>query len=149
MSDKKLFVLAHDQARRNAAQFCLTAPDGWAARFEEPTRTLEQNSKLWPMLADISKQVEWYGERLTKEEWKDVFTAGLKKSRVVPGIDGGFVVCGQHTSAMPKGLFCELIELIYAFGAQRSPQVAWTDPKAVKDLAEESRRYIEKRRRAA
>jgi hypothetical protein len=144
MSDKRLFVLANDQARRSAAQFCMIAPDGWFVRASEPTRTLDQNAKLWPMLTDISKQVVWYGERLTKEEWKDVFTAGLMKSRVVPGIDGGFVVCGQHTSTMKKRLFCELIELMYAFGAQRTPQVVWTDPKEAARLASEARQYLDK-----
>ncbi|HJV73139.1 MAG TPA: recombination protein NinB [Noviherbaspirillum sp.] len=151
MIAKRLFVLANDHARRNAAQFCMTAPDGWFIRGSEPTRTLDQNAKLWPMLDDISKQVVWYGEKLSKEEWKDVFTAGLKKSRVVPGIYGGFVICGQHTSTMPKRLFCELIELMYAFGAQRAPAVVWSDPQEVARLAAEARQYLDKAeaRRAA
>ena len=59
-----------------------------------PRRSLDQNAKLWPMLQDIARQVDWYGERLSKEEWKDVLTAGLKKQKVVPGVDGGFVVVG-------------------------------------------------------
>lgn len=89
-------------------------------------RTLSQNAKLWPMLTDLSKQVEWYGEWLTPEEWKDVMTAGLKKQRAVPGIDGGFVVLGAHTSKMNKQDFSDLIEVIYAFGADH--QVAWSEP---------------------
>lgn len=82
-------------------------------------RSLEQNALLWPLLTDVSAQVVWYGEKLTKDEWKDVFTASLKKQRVVPGIDGGFVVCGQRTSTMSVADFSELIELINAFGAQQ------------------------------
>jgi hypothetical protein len=35
----------------------------------------------------------------------------------VPGLDGGFVVCGQSTSKMTKSEFSELLELIAAFGA--------------------------------
>ena len=58
-------------------------------------------------------------QRLTEDEWKDVFTASLKQQKVVPGIDGkSFVVCGQRTSSMPKSDFSNLIELIYAFGAE-------------------------------
>ncbi|QJQ96941.1 hypothetical protein HIO72_00570 [Halomonas sp. PA5] len=89
-------------------------------------RTLSQNAKLWPMLSDLHSQVEWYGETLTQEEWKDVMTAGLKRQRAVPGIDGGFVVLGAHTSKMNKQEFADLIEVIYAFGAER--QVAWSEP---------------------
>jgi hypothetical protein len=124
---QKYFRLVHQEARRRAAQQCMNAPDGWIVKFAEETRTLEQNSKLWPMLQDVSRQVEWYGQKLTDEEWKDVFTAALKRQKVVPGIDGGFVVCGMRTSTMPKSLFCELLELIYAFGAQHG--VVWSDPK--------------------
>ena len=83
------------------------------------TRSLEQNARLWAMLADISKQVEWYGHRLTPDEWKDVFSASLKRTKVVPGLDGGFVVCGQSTSKMTIAEMCEMQELMEAFGAQR------------------------------
>jgi hypothetical protein len=83
-----------------------------------PTRNLEQNALLWPLLTEVSRKVEWYGTKLNEWEWKDVFTSALKKSKVVPGIDGGFVVCGQSTSKMSKADFSELIELIYAFGTQ-------------------------------
>lgn len=88
-------------------------------------RSLDQNAKLWPMLTDISRQVDWYGQKLTPEDWKHVLTAGLKKQRAVPGIDGGFVVLGLSTSRMRKELFSQLIELIYAFGAEHG--VEWSD----------------------
>lgn len=93
-------------------------------------RTLDQNSKLWPMLSDVSEQVEWYGEYLTKEDWKDVLTAAYKRQKAVPGIDGGFVVLGARTSKMNKAEFSELIELIYAFGADHD--VKWSE-KALSD----------------
>lgn len=83
------------------------------------TRSLEQNARLWAMLTDISKQVEWYGHRLTPDEWKDVFSASLKRTKFVPGLDGGFVVCGQSTSKMTIAEMCEMQELMEAFGAQR------------------------------
>ena len=82
-------------------------------------RSDAQNRRLWAMLADISAQVDWYGQKLTSEEWKDVFSASLKRTKVVPGIDGGFVVCGQSTSKMTKAEMCELQELMEAFGAQK------------------------------
>lgn len=119
MSDSRIFRFAHDQARRLAAEFCMTAPEGWIAKFSEPTRNLEQNAKLWALLSEVSSQVDWYGQKLTSEEWKDVFSASLKRQKVVPGLDGGFVVCGQRTSQMGKREFGELIELITAFGAER------------------------------
>ncbi|MBW8464850.1 MAG: recombination protein NinB [Acidovorax sp.] len=82
-------------------------------------RSDAQNRRLWAMLADISAQVDWYGQKLTSEEWKDVFSASLKRTKVVPGLDGGFVVCGQSTSKMTKAEMCELQELMEAFGAEK------------------------------
>lgn len=82
------------------------------------TRTLEQNSKLWACLSDVSRQVEWHGRKLTPEEWKHVFSAALKKQDVVPGIDGGFVVLGQSTSQMTVREMADLIELAQAFGVE-------------------------------
>ena len=90
-------------------------------------RSDAQNRRLWAMLADISAQVDWYGQKLTSEEWKDVFSASLKRTKVVPGLDGGFVVCGQSTSKMTKAEMAELQELMEAFGAQQG--VRFTAPE--------------------
>lgn len=93
----------------------------------EETRSLAQNARLWAMLADISKQVDWYGQKLTPDEWKDVFSAAMKRTKVVPGLDGGFVVCGQSTSKMTIAEMCEMQELMEAFGAQKG--VRFTCPE--------------------
>jgi len=66
----------------------------------EETRSNEQNAKMWATLGEIANQVDWYGQKLTAEEWKWVLSASLKKQRAVQGIDGGFVVLGQSTSKM-------------------------------------------------
>lgn len=89
-------------------------------------RSTDQNAKLWAMLRDLSEQVIWHGSTLTDHEWKDVLTAGLKRQKVAPGIDGGFVVLGAKTSKMTKAEFSELVEMLYHFGAQHG--VKWTDP---------------------
>ncbi len=74
---------------------------------------------MWANLEDIAQQVVWYGVKLTKDEWKDVLTAALKKQKVVPGIEGGFVVLGARTSKMTVPEMTELIELSTAFGTQQ------------------------------
>jgi len=99
-------------------------PRPFSVSVGQPIRTLEQNAKMWAMLSDVSSQVVWHGLKLTNEEWKDVFTASLKAQKVVPGIDGGFVVCGARTSMMSKQLIADLIELMFAFGAEQN--VNWS-----------------------
>ena len=86
----------------------------------EPTRNLEQNALLWSILGEIAAQVVWHGQKLSADDWKNVLSSSLKKQRVIPGIDGGFVVMGQSTSRMSKAEFSELCELALAFGAQNN-----------------------------
>lgn len=104
-----------------------------SVEVKEMTRSVEQNARLWALLTDVSRQVEWYGQKLTPEEWKDVFTASLKRHKVVPGIDGGFVVLGMRTSKMSVREMGELMELIEAFGAQRG--VRFTAPEWMEEHA--------------
>lgn len=84
-----------------------------------PRRSNAQNDRMWALLRVIAARVEWYGQHLTAEEWKDVFTAGLKKQRVVPGMDGGFVILGARTSDFSKDEMGQLQELIEAFAVER------------------------------
>lgn len=119
------FILAHDLARKNAVLAVQEAPQGHVVSIKAPTRSLMQNNRLWALLTDVSRQVDWYGRKLSPENWKDVFTAALKKQDVVPGIEGGFVVLGMSTSKMTKQEMVDLQELISAFGAERN--VKWTE----------------------
>lgn len=93
-------------------------------------RSVEQNARMWATLADISKQLQWPvdGELvyLSKEDWKDVITAGLRKYRCAKGIEGGFVMLGQRTSKMSVQTMTEVIDLAHAFGSQHG--VTFTDP---------------------
>ena len=86
--------------------------------IRKATRSSEQNARMWAMLTEIARQVEWHGQKLTAEDWKDMATAALKRQRVVPGIDGGFVVLGQRTSKMTVGEMAELMDFLEAFGAE-------------------------------
>lgn len=124
MTDRRTFILAHDLARRNAMRAVADAPPGYVIEVKPKTRSLEQNSRMWAMLGDISKQVRWYGQTMQPVEWKDMLTAGLKKQKVVPGIDGGFVVVGASTSQMSVKEMTDLIDLMGAFGAERG--VVWS-----------------------
>lgn len=82
-------------------------------------RSTLQNKMMWALLTDVSNQVNWYGEKLSPEDWKIVLSASLRKQRAVPGIDGGFVVLGLSTSKMTKAELSDMITLIEAFGAEK------------------------------
>ena len=70
------------------------------------------------MLADVSRQVIWHGQKLSAEDWKHIFSAALSKQRVVPGLDGGWVVLGYHSSRMTVAEMGDLMTLMEAFGSE-------------------------------
>jgi hypothetical protein len=118
--------------------------------IQEPKRTDEQNSLMWVLLHTVAEQVGWRkarwrgdtmleegryvslaeepgAKRLTPEQFKDVLTAALRQPQMLGGIDGGVVAVGLSTSRMTKRQVSELIELIYAFGADHG--VEWNEPR--------------------
>lgn len=101
-------------------------------RPKKNTRSVRANSCMWAHLADLARQVDWYGQKLTAEEWKEVLSASLRNQRAVPGINGGFVVLGVRTSRMSVQEMGEMIELIQAFGNEHG--VRWTAPKWIRDM---------------
>lgn len=88
--------------------------------FKPAKRTLDQNARMWACLAEISERVDWYGQKLSSEDWKNIFAAALRQSRVVPGIDGlSHVPLGLYTSNLSKYEMSDLLEIINAFAAER------------------------------
>jgi hypothetical protein len=88
-----------------------------------PKRSSEQNRKMWAMLRDVSDQQRLMinGEMVwaDPEDWKDVFTAALRReTRMAMGLDGGVVMLGMRTSKMRKAELSDLIELIYAYAEE-------------------------------
>lgn len=121
---KKLFILNSAISRDNCIRAIDMAPNDYCVEIKPKSRTLEQNSLLWPLLALVSKNVVWHGLRLSAESWKNIFTSSLKKQTSVPNLEGsGFVVLGASTSSMTKQEMADLIELIYAFLASQDIQV--------------------------
>jgi len=106
-------------------KFSLEKPVQLDISLYKKRRSLDQNAKMWAMLTDVSDQMKWHGQQLTKEDWKNMFTASLKGQTAVPGIDGGFVVLGARTSDMSTSDISDLIEIMNAFAAEN--EVVWTD----------------------
>jgi hypothetical protein len=112
-------------ARANAVQAVMTAPDGYKITVAEPTRSLDQNSLLWPLLAKFSEQLKWpvngIFTKLSPEDWKTLLTAAFRQEQqqMAQGLHGGFVFLGMRTSEMNKQEFSEFIEFLQATAALR------------------------------
>lgn len=121
MSTRGTVTIRSEDDRRQIATWARNVDLGTVVTFRKKSRSSEQSAKMWAMLHEVAEQVEWYGTKMEAEDWKDCFTASLRHARVVPGIDKGtFVPLGMHTSTMTIEEMTNLIELIYAFGAEHN-----------------------------
>lgn len=122
-------ILSGKVRREQAHRLVQRAPAGSVVEIHPPVRTLPQNARLHALITDVARQVEWAGAKRSVEAWKDIFTAALRSANngldVVPGINGGFVLLGMHTSRMTKAELGDLMTLIEAFGAEHG--VKFTD----------------------
>lgn len=118
---KQLFVLAHAEARRRACEAIQHAPDGYVVKVQPPTRTLDQNDLIHPVVRAIKKHMEAHGAKKRTEDWWRYYLLGKFAGSEVcedPDGSGGIVVMNRETgtSGMDKDRASEFIEWMYAWG---------------------------------
>lgn len=103
-------------------------------KAQTETRTIKQNKVMWSCLTDLSKQVEWFGKRMTPDGWKNWITGHLNGQELHPNMDGtGFisVTRGTSTSGMTIAEMIAVIDLCHAFGADKG--VNWSPTSLGRD----------------
>lgn len=130
---KRVYIMAHTEARQRAMQAVKDAPEGFAVTVSEPTRNLNQNAAQWPILQAFADQLQWpingRMEWLTPDEWKDVLTCAFKREtvRVAMGLDGGMVMLGSRTSEFSKSRFGEWLEFLHATAVDREIELNYRE----------------------
>lgn len=116
---RALVTIRSEADRKLLLDWAYRAPTGTRVEWRGPRRRTTQNDLMWARLTEIARQVKWYGQKLTADDWKDMFTASLRKARVVPGLDPGtYVPLGMRTSDMDKEEMSALLDLIDHFAAE-------------------------------
>lgn len=125
MSEKRTVFLLGDTQRQHAKNLIDQAPANFVMRLGEATRSDEQNRKLWPMLADLQRQVPEYATFSANDMKLRFLNALGTELRFLPTLEGaGMFPVGQSSSVLSKSQFSALIELIYAVGAKH--EVQWS-----------------------
>ncbi len=127
MTDRRIIILATDAQRQYAKRLIDSAPPGYVVTIAEMTRTLDQNAKLWPMLADV-RRAKPDGRQHTDETWKALFMHSLGHQQLFEAAldHRGVVPIGFKSSQLGKQAFSDLIETIYEFGARHD--IRWSEP---------------------
>lgn len=104
MIDRRLFILDTREKRALVTRAVAELPKFSRVEIKGPKRTIPQNDRMWAMLTDFAEQAEWAGKKRTTLEWKDLFTGAVKVAggnvEAVPGLEGGIMLLGLHTSDM-------------------------------------------------
>lgn len=123
---KQTFKLIDKDRRGNALRAVAAAPEGHVVIIGEPTRSLDQNARLWAMLGDIAK-AEPMGRKHTPDEWKAIFCQACGwEMAFLPGLSGGFFPVGFRTSKMTVRQMADLITWIQAWGDEQG--IRWSEP---------------------
>lgn len=124
MSDKRLWILAHAEARRRAIAAVEESPQGYVVTVAPPKRSGPQNDMLHALLGEISARLPWAGKMRSKEVWKRLTTAAWLRARgdsveVLPALDGhGVDIVYSPTSSLSKGECAELLDFVTAWAAE-------------------------------
>lgn len=120
-------IILHGKAQRELAKRLIdAAPVDAVVKVSAPGRTLDQNSKLWAMLSDVSR-AKPEGRTHTPEVWKALFMGACGHAvQFEQGLDGTPFPVGFRSSRLTKAQMIDLIEFIYAYGSQHG--VVWTEP---------------------
>ncbi|MCA3735826.1 MAG: recombination protein NinB [Phenylobacterium sp.] len=126
---RALVILNRASDRERVQAWAAKAPWGTRVTFQEAKRTSDQNARMWAMLTEVARQVEWGGLKLSADDWKLIFMAALKQElRMVRNLDGtGFVQLGRSSSDLSVAEMGDLMDLIAAFGAREG--VTFAEPK--------------------
>jgi hypothetical protein len=118
-------ILRSDFSRKRAVQAVAEAPDGHVLTIKEPTRSRDQNDKMWAMLTDISR-AEPLGRMHTPDDWKAILMNACGwECQFIEGLDGRPFPQGFKSSQLTKSQMSALIEFMFAFGAEHG--VRWSD----------------------
>jgi NinB protein len=130
VSDKRLFVLAHTEARKRALAAVAEATEGFVVRIEPPRRNLDQNAALHAKITEIAGRMEWCGKHWDAETWKRLLVGAWTRAinepvMMLPALDGhGVEIVFRRTSNLTKRECSDLLEWINAWAAENVPEAA-------------------------
>lgn len=120
--------LAQSEAERR-----VKAGEDCEIEVREPKRSLAENALLHTLIDELSRKMDWAGERQSAEVWKRLLIAAWCRAngtgaKILPALDGhGVDIVPARSSKLSRKDCAELIEFVYAFGSDNG--VKWSEHK--------------------
>lgn len=128
---RALIILNSLKEREAAISLIRRAPTGSRVEVKGEKRSLPQNERMWAMLTNVATQKDHGGRRYSPDKWKVIFMHACgREVQFIPSLDGtAFIPWGQSSSDLSKGEMSDLIEFMFAWGAENG--VVWSEPDSV------------------
>jgi hypothetical protein len=119
-------TILHGVSNRARAKHLIdVAPAGAVVTIRPASRSVDQNSKMWAMISDVSR-AKPDGRMHTPDAWKSLFMHACGHAvQFEIGLDGAPFPTGFRTSRLSKAQMSELIEFIAEYGSRHG--VVWSD----------------------
>lgn len=134
---KKIFILAHETARRRCQEAVWDAPDGYRVELAEPKKKRIQEERYHAMMGEIAKQCHYNGRKLDAESWKRLLVEAMvfilreeakaqdkpdpfpRGGAVLPSLDGMRIVQVEVlTRDFTVSQASQFIEYLFSYGAE-------------------------------
>lgn len=120
-------ILGGAHQRFTAKKLIDLAPVNAVVNVREPTRTVDQNDKMWAMISDIAR-AKPEGRRHTPDDWKAIFMNACGwECQFLEGLDGRPFPKGFRSSRLTKSQMANLITYIQEYGDRHG--IDWSEPQ--------------------
>jgi hypothetical protein len=116
---RRVITIRNTMDRAKLHRWVDAAPVGFRVEFKQPTRSLEQNDRLWAMLSIIAKEARINGIAYTPKQWKCIFMKAMgEEVEFLPTLNGTeFFPTGFRSSDLSVSEMSDLQTLIESFAA--------------------------------
>ena len=118
---RRVITLTNEMERAKLHRWAAKAPLGYRVEFKERTRSLEQNDRMWALLAIISKAARIHGKAYDPDQWKCIFMRAMgKEAEFLPTLDGvQFFPTGFRSSDLSVREMSDMQTLMEAYAAEQ------------------------------
>ncbi|NKX40988.1 hypothetical protein HGG71_05825 [Rhodobacteraceae bacterium R_SAG2] len=118
--------LINAETRARAKHWLNIAEAGVIVSFRKPTRSTDQNAKMWAMINDIRQQKDKHGKEMQADVWKAAFMRACgHEVAFATGLDGEPFPLGFRSSQLSVSQMADLITFIQQWGDEVG--IIWSD----------------------
>jgi len=116
--------ITNEKERAKAIRWAERVPMDWYVEFKPPTRSIEQNARMWELLGRVSLKMDLGGRKFAPDQWKAIFMKAIgDEVEFLPSLDGSFFPHGFRSSKLSVRQMADLQTFIEAYCAEKGVDI--------------------------